>query len=144
MAANQDMADWIRRLRTFDRMTPSVAKDLASALRTEVKNMPANQAGLGGSKWKPGVEGKPVLQHVPDALTVSVKGTAVVLQLSGYHVYHHFGTMHVPSRPVWPQGSLAGISLGNAIRLGILQATQSWLERGTPHRGGFAGLKLNA
>lgn len=71
-----------------------------------------------GKAWKPRQSdgGKP-LQNAAAAVEVRVAGKTIVVELTGHHVFHHYGAGGVPVREIIPKE--VDERLGDAIARGV-------------------------
>src|SRR5262249_9484003 len=117
------------RMIAMARSMATLAKDAAPLAAREVEAQLKATASAGetpdGTKWPDTKKGARALKNAASAIRVQAIGTVVLIVLSGYHVYHHFGA-GVPRRPIIPQGSMPR-RLGDAVRRGF---AQPWKDRG--------------
>jgi hypothetical protein len=125
--AGNDFAALDRMIATARSMA-TLAKDAApiAARHVEAQLKATASAGAApdGTKWPDTKKGERALKNAAEAIRVQAVGTVILIVLTGYHVYHHFGA-GVPRRPIIPQGSMPR-RLGDAVRLGFVQP---WKER---------------
>jgi hypothetical protein len=83
----------IAELRALPSTMGKVLPKAGEAIIEEIgKNIVAQQ-GPDGQKWKPGIEGHPVLVNAKKALSQSVSGRTLVVTLSGVEARHHLGAI---------------------------------------------------
>lgn len=124
MRGNAGIDEMIRRLRLAKGMVRHAAADAAKAFEAQLKAQLAAGRAPDGSAWKPTKAGTRPLQRAAGAVTVKAVGTALLVRLTGHHVFHHYGTAKDPQRRILPFRGLPD-SLGEAIKSGLVR----WWER---------------
>lgn len=116
--------------------TQAMAQSLVPVIRAEAAEAIAQQRSMDGTPWPPTKDGRAALQNAMAAVSVTAEGATVTITVSGVEAYHHFGAGRVPARPIIPTRGLP-TKLGNAIRLGIVEMGDAFLNR--QGRGDMAG-----
>ncbi len=112
---NGPLSPVIAMFRELGKITEEFADKLVEDLQTEIQNMPARQAGLGGDAWAPAKRGGSVLNNSPSKTSVRRAGNIIWLTLRGHEVYHQAGAGRLPVRAVLPL-NMANGKIGNLIR----------------------------
>lgn len=121
-------------------MVDAAAPEIATVLESAIHESIAGGKSLDGQAWAPTKDGRQPLQNAASAVTVSVMGRTILIQLTGYHVFHQFGTSRLPRRPIIPMGGLPD-RLGNAIRKGLITMGTEWMTRKGSHKAFGKGAK---
>lgn len=123
--------DMIRRLRGLPRAFEEAAPELASMAKRATDRAIAEGHSLDGKPWLPTKAGNKPLANAAKAVRAYVNGSFIIIELSGYEVFHNYGTHRVPARPILPSVDGMPLSLGIAIRKGIVKG---WTAKmgGTP------------
>lgn len=127
---------WIAALRSMPEMVNAAAPEVATAVESALKASTSAGTSLDGQPWALTKKGARALKNAANAFTVRVSGNTILIQLTGHHVFHHFGTGWLPQRPIIPVGGLPD-RLGNAIRKGLVDMGVEWMTRGGKHTGKF-------
>lgn len=122
--------EMIARLRGFPDAIRAEAPAIAKRVQAAVEEDIAAGRAPTGTPWKPKKGGGRALVHAAKALTVKAIGTVILLTLEGPEVFHNFGTHKVPARPILPSSSSVPLKLGQAIRLGVVEAFRKKVARG--------------
>lgn len=125
--------DMIRRLRGLPDAFAEAAPDIARAVKREIDDAIAESRSLDGKAWAPTEAGTKPLANAAKAVRVYVEGQFIIAELTGYEVFHHYGTGRLPARPILPTRDGMPTKLGEAIRRGIVT---KW---GTQMKGGARG-----
>jgi hypothetical protein len=111
--------DTIARLRDMPDRVKELAPAVGEAVLAAAKAELAAGHGLGGDAWEPTKKGKRPLQGAPDALTLKVVGTVILLGLSGakwFYKFHQAGAGALPARKVFPESGVPAALMNVARR----------------------------
>ena len=95
---------------------PSAAKEVKKHLEKTISAGTSPSGKAWDSRKSDG--GKP-LNNAAAAVDVRVAGNTIVVELTGHHVFHHYGAGASPVREIIPKEM--DESLGNAIRRGVVK-----------------------
>jgi hypothetical protein len=121
--------DMIRRVRGLPDAFDEAAPEIARMAKRETDRAIDESHSLDGKPWKPTKAGTKPLAYAAKAVRTYVDGQWVIIELSGYEVFHNYGTKRVPARPILPSVDGMPLKLGIAIRKGIVKI-------GSAHLGG--------
>lgn len=104
----------------------AVAADAAPVVAAEVETWLRGTASAGttptGTAWAPTKDGGRALKNAPAAINVVVIDEKTVqAQVTGHHVFHHYGTKKDPKRQIIPEEGMPP-KLGLAVQQGIVKA----------------------
>lgn len=112
--------DMIRRVRALPAAFEEQAPEIAVLAKSETDRAIAESRSLDGIAWAPTKEGTKPLANAAKAVRTYVAGRFVIIELTGYEVFHNYGTSRVPARPILPSRDGMPLKLGEAIRKGIV------------------------
>jgi hypothetical protein len=120
--------DMIARIRGLPDAIKAAAPSLAEAAKGVLDENIAASRGPDGTAWKPKKEGGAPLAHAANALSSRASGTVLLLELRGPEVWHHFGTKHVPARPILPSTGLP-LTMAAAIKRGVVEVFKNAVSK---------------
>ena len=101
-----------------EQAAPIVAAELEASLRASA----AAGTTPDGTPWAPTKSGGRALKNAPAAIQVVVLDPKTVqAQVSGHHVFHHYGTKRNEKRQIIPESGMPE-KLGQAVRQGLVKA----------------------
>jgi len=129
---------WADSFRGLAGSGPDMVARAAELANKEIRSAIAEGRSADGTPWAPrkttrrsgarrgDVAGKGrVLANADAAVEVRAIGTSLVVVLTGPEVFHQFGAGGKPERPIIPTKI---DRLGNAIRLGVVEMADEWLN----------------
>jgi hypothetical protein len=111
---------------------PRIARELVPVLEEQAREAIASRASMSGEKWPATKDGHAPLQGAMKSITVKAIGDTIFIRMSGYEVWHQYGTKRTPKRAIIPSAGL-NAKVGNAIRFGIVDAGLTFMNRAGRH-----------
>jgi hypothetical protein len=133
--------EWIKGLRSLPAMVKAAPSALVPIVKAECDATIAAGKSLDGEQWEPTVRGnQQALAGTQKDLTVEATSNVLWIRIRNGLVFGHFGTHRQKARHVLPASGIPS-SLGNAIRLGVVDMLPEFMTRKGGHRKPTRGIR---
>jgi hypothetical protein len=96
----------VARLRSLPAAVRGTYPQMAEAIIDEIRQNIAAQRGPDGAPWPATQDGRAALSGAGAALSYEVRGTTIILTLTGIEARHHFGSVKGGrARPILPRSA---------------------------------------